>query len=107
MRLHYLLGMVFLIGPLIATLPTAEDAKMYVEVVDKAGSPVQGATVDVTSGGKKETQTTDEKGACTINPTGDTCDIDATKGDCKERLAPVGVLEDVKIVVTLHCWPPK
>jgi hypothetical protein len=97
----------FLAGLLIGFLPAAEAAKMCVQVVDKVGNPVQGATVEVTHSGKKEAVTTDAKGECYINPTGATCDIEAIKGDCKERLAPVGILEDLKVIITLHCWPLK
>jgi len=107
MRLHLLMAGIFSVGLFIGTLPTAEAAKMTVQVVDKDSKPVQGATVDVTSEGKKETATTDAKGECAIDPSGAKCDIDAQKGDCKERQSPVGVLENAKIVITLHCWPPK
>ncbi len=107
MRLHHLLGVTLLVGLFALTIPTVEAAKMTVQVVDKTGNPVEGATVDVVFGAEKESLTTDAKGECVVKPIGATCDIDAKKGDCKERLAPVGILEDLKVIITLHCWPPK
>jgi hypothetical protein len=107
MQLRHLLAGIFFIGLFIGVLTTAEAEKMTVQVVDKNGAPVQGATVDVAYAGKKDSFTTDAKGECSINPVGLTCEIEAIKGDCKERLAPQGVLADLRVIITLHCWPPK
>ena len=107
MRVHHWLLVGIFFGLLILAIPTVEAAKMCVQVVDKNGNPVQGVTVLVTYGAEKETVTTDAKGECSIKPIGASCDIDAIKGLCKERLAPQGILEDLKVIVTLHCWPSK
>jgi len=83
-----------------------QPAKMTVIAVDKMGSVIEGAKVAVTVGKEMNTFTTDVNGKCLLETAGTLItSIEVTKGDCTERLAPVGILDGMIIVITLHCWP--
>lgn len=83
-----------------------QPAKMTIIAVDKMGSVIEGAQVAVAVGKEMSTLTTDVKGKCLLETAGTLItSIEVTKGDCIERLAPVGILDGMTIVITLHCWP--
>jgi hypothetical protein len=83
-----------------------QPAKMTVIAVDKMGNAIEDAKVAVTVGKEMNTLTTDVNGKCLLETAGTLItSIEVTKGDCTERLAPVGILDGMIIVITLHCWP--
>ena len=108
---HLLLVALFLF-PAFFTTGTAlaeekkTSSKMCVIATDKTGKEVEGVLVDIVCAGEKKSYTTDKSGKSCIEVAAPLIEsITITKDDCQERLAPVGVLDGLKVIITLHCWP--
>lgn len=83
-----------------------QPAKMTIMAVDRMGNVIEGAKVEVVIGKETSALTTDAGGKCLLEtPVTLIKSIEVTKDDCTERLAPVGVLDGMTTVITLHCWP--
>lgn len=89
-----------------STLQAEQPAKMTIIAVDRMGNVIEGAKVSVVVGELTQTLTTDLNGKCLLETAGTLIkSIDVTKGVCTERLAPIGILDGMTTVITLHCWP--
>lgn len=83
-----------------------QPAKMTIVAVDRMGDVIEGAKVEVVVGKEMSTLTTDVNGKCLLETVGTLIkSIEVTKDDCTERLAPLGVLDGMTTIITLHCWP--
>lgn len=83
-----------------------QPAKMTIIAVDRIGNAIEGAQVTVVVGDSTSTLKTDLNGKCLLETSGTIIkSIDVTKGDCTERLAPIGILDGMTAIITLHCWP--
>lgn len=90
------------------TLAEEKKAEICVMATDKNAKAVQGATVEVVGGGEKRSYTTDAAGKSCFQVKGVLCEsITVTRDGCSEKLAPVGVLDGMTVIITLHCWPAK